>query len=52
MTDLHPSFDRATGDAIKHFAPLIAVIAAIAVPNLATDARPLGDERKFFIFHR
>ena len=30
MTDLHPSFDRATGDAIKHFAPLIAVIAAIA----------------------
>lgn len=26
--------------------------AAIAVPNLAADARPLGDERKFFIFHR
>ena len=27
-------------------------IATIAVPNLATDARPLGDERKFFVFHR
>ena len=27
-------------------------MAAIAVPNLAADARPLGDERKFFVFHR
>ena len=27
-------------------------MAVIAVPNLAADARPLGDERKFFVFHR
>jgi hypothetical protein len=30
MSDLHPSFDRATGDAIGHFRPLITVIAAVA----------------------
>jgi hypothetical protein len=30
MSDLHPSFDRATGDAIGHFGPLITVIAAVA----------------------
>lgn len=30
MSDLHPSFDRATGDAVGHFRPLITVIAAIA----------------------
>ena len=30
MADLHPSFERATGDAVAHFQPLIAVIAAIA----------------------
>jgi hypothetical protein len=30
MSDLHPSFDRATGDAIGHFRPLIRVIAAVA----------------------
>ncbi|MBA3470417.1 MAG: hypothetical protein H0T53_12330 [Herpetosiphonaceae bacterium] len=30
MSDLHPSFERATGDAVAHFQPLIAVITAIA----------------------
>src|SRR5688572_10302775 len=30
MSDLHPSFERATGDAVAHFQPLITVIAAIA----------------------
>lgn len=25
---------------------------AIAVPDIAADPRPLGDERKFFVFHR
>ncbi|HYF61224.1 MAG TPA: hypothetical protein VD886_00330 [Herpetosiphonaceae bacterium] len=30
MSDLHPAFNRATGDAIEHFRPLITVIAAIA----------------------
>lgn len=29
MSDLHPSFKRATGDAVGHFQPLISVIAAI-----------------------
>ncbi len=30
MLDLHPTFERATSDAVAHFAPLIEVIAAIA----------------------
>ncbi len=30
MLDLHPTFERATNDAVAHFAPLIEVIAAIA----------------------
>ncbi len=28
------------------------MLPAIPVPNLAADARPLGDERKFFVFHQ
>lgn len=30
MLDLHPTFERATSDAVAHFAPLIEVIATIA----------------------
>ncbi|GAA5527234.1 hypothetical protein [Herpetosiphon gulosus] len=30
MLDLHPTFERATTDAVAHFTPLIEVIAAIA----------------------
>ncbi|XSG77680.1 hypothetical protein ACP8Y2_11835 [Herpetosiphon llansteffanensis] len=33
MLDLHPTFERATSDAVAHFAPLIEVIAAIAHGN-------------------
>ena len=29
-----------------------AASAAAQVPNLAADTRPLGDERKFFVFHK
>ena len=31
---------------------LLAAGAAVQAPNFASDTRPLGDERKFFVFHQ
>lgn len=31
---------------------VLAVIAAAQVPNIASDSRPLGSEKKFFVFHQ
>lgn len=31
---------------------MLAVAAATQVPNLVADTRPLGDEKKFFVFHQ
>lgn len=41
----------ATAQEVAHPSPP-PLLPKAAIPNLAADPRPLGDERKFFVFHR